>query len=481
MGRAMKGRGVRPAGELLTPAGFASKVSGGKWVCPPHLDLLNRKLLDLAARRTRRLIVSMPPRHGKSLMCSQYFPAWYLGLFPDHRFVISSYGGDFAAEWGAKVRDILAEHGKTYFGVEVDPLAAGAKWGIAKHEGGCRSVGIGGALTGGGADVLLIDDPIKDAEEALSETARRKVWDWWISTAKTRLEPGGCVCVIMTRWHSDDLVGRLVAGMESGGEQWEVVNLPALAEEDDPLGRAPGEALWPERYSVADLEAIRDGGGDQADISAFWFDSLYQGRPVPKSGGMFQVEWFADRFVTGAPSGSSRCRFWDMAASVKKGDWTVGVLMARDVEGVWYVEDVQRHRLAPGDRDTMMRKTAEKDRERYGHVLVRGEEEGGASGKTAALAFVKLMAGFDVGVLNSAGQGNKEARARAFASQCQYGNVRLVKAPWNAEYIKELIAFPFGKHDDQVDASSGSFNTLANIFETTVAPDPFARYRGRTA
>lgn len=215
----------------MTPAGFAHRVSGGKWVCPPHLDLLNRKLMGVATGEITRLLVTMPPRHGKSEFISKYFPAWYLGTFPDRRFVLTSYEADFAMSWGRKVRDLLQQHGESYFGITIRPdTTAANRWTIAGRAGGMDTSGVGGPLTGKGADVLVIDDPVKNAEEAGSETYRNKAWDWYTSTAYTRLEPGGAVILIQTRWHEDDLAGRILSQVGAGGEPWHVLSMPALSD-----------------------------------------------------------------------------------------------------------------------------------------------------------------------------------------------------------------------------------------------------------
>jgi predicted phage terminase large subunit-like protein len=455
--------------KALTPAGFAREASAGRWECPPHLELLNRKLVELAARRVEGLVVEMPPRHGKTLFGSNWFPAWYLGTFPDHQVILVSHGQDFAEEQSAKVQAIVAEHGKRYFGIEVDPrMTAASRWGIRQHAGGMRAVGIGGQLTGRGADLLVMDDLVRDSEDALSEASRRRNRDWLESTAFTRLEPGGVVVLSNTRWHEQDPAGLILAGEVGSHVRWEELRLPALAEDDDPLGRPPGEALWPARYPRAKLESIRASNEANAGASAYWWDALFQARPLPKSGGMFQAEWFEGaNLVTQVPLQADRVRYWDRAASHGKGDYTVGTLMACDGK-YWYVEDVIRGRWAEGDRDSIVRHAAESDDARYGRVAVRGEQEPGSSGKDAAAAFVRMLAKHDV--LCAPVTGSKETRARAYAAQCQFGNVKFLRgAPWLAEFVREHVGFPRGKHDDQIDSVAGAFNCLCDIGEEFAA------------
>lgn len=277
----------RIADLTAMPGLFAAHASGGRWRRAPHLQLLDRALFDVAAGRLKRLIVTMPPRHGKSQLISRYFPAWYLGAFPDRRIILASYAQTFASKWGRAARNVLDQHGADLFGVTVDRnVSAAVNWTIAGHEGGMITAGVGGAITGQGADLLLIDDPVKNAEEANSSVYRESTWDWWQSTAYTRLEPGGACVLVQTRWHVDDLAGRLIRDMGDGGEPWRVLNLPAIAEAGDELGRAPGAALWPERYGVEQLATIRQAIGTEN-----WL-SLYQQKPVLEGGDKIKSSWF---------------------------------------------------------------------------------------------------------------------------------------------------------------------------------------------
>src|SRR5258708_863622 len=230
---------------------------------------------QIRARSAQILVIEAPPRHGKSELISRYLPAWYLGLFPARRVMLVGYGAGFARSWGRKARSLLIEHGRDCFGVEVSTEErAASEWGLAGYEGGMVTAGVGGPLTGRGANLLIVDDPIKNAEEAVSQTIRDNHWDWWQSTASTRIEPGGCVIIIATRWHYDDLSGRLIHAAQTGeGSPVRRLRLPAIAEDGDPLGRAAGEALWPERWPRDRLEKIR------LEKDAAWWHAMYQQRP----------------------------------------------------------------------------------------------------------------------------------------------------------------------------------------------------------
>lgn len=262
-----------------------------------HLAFLDECIMQLLSERTASdstsvLIVSAPPRHGKSEFISKYLPAWYLGRHPDHRVILTSYADRLAKTFGRRVRELLEERA-SWFGLRgiADDVSAANDWQIAGHDGGMLTAGVGGPVTGRGADLLIVDDPIKNAEQAVSETVRQNQWDWFQSTAWTRLEPGGVCVVMMTRWHQEDLVGQLLkCGAEDLGARVIEIKLPAIAEENDMLGRAPGEPLWPERWSLAVLERRR------ALLDDYWWKCLYQQHP----GQFGRAEWpdayFAEPF-----------------------------------------------------------------------------------------------------------------------------------------------------------------------------------------
>lgn len=274
-----------------SPAGMAAVASRGRWRMAPHLDLLNRRLLqfarDVIARKSPRLMISMPPRHGKSELTSKHFPPWFLGHWPDCSVILCSYADAFAAEWGLKALQLFEEFGPGYFGVETNPRSRASNlWEIDGHAGGMRTAGVGSGVTGRGGDVLVIDDSIKDFEQANSEVYRRKAKDWWGSTFYTRLAPGGGILLMQTRWHEDDLPGYVLKlSEETGHDRWDVLNLPALAGPHDPLGRREGEPLWPDRFDREALARIR------SNMSEYWWSALYQGSPQPAEGGTFKRSW----------------------------------------------------------------------------------------------------------------------------------------------------------------------------------------------
>lgn len=255
---------------LQSPVDFAEVTSGGWYKRAAHLDVLNEYLLRCYRREIRRLMVLMPPRHSKSETCSHFLPDWWLVKEPDDNVILASFGQDWADHWGRQARDTLEEYGPA-FGVRVrDDSAAANRWQIEGRRGGMKVAGVGGSITGRGANVFLIDDPVKNAEEAWSSRIQERNAEWWRGTARTRLEPNGVVIVVMTRWHQNDLAGVLLSDTT---EPWTVLEMPALDER--------GKALWPERYPVQDLRNI------QATVGEYYWQAEYQQKPQLPEGFLY--------------------------------------------------------------------------------------------------------------------------------------------------------------------------------------------------
>lgn len=459
------------------PSGLAFVGSRAKWRPAPHLDLLTKKLVALEQRRITRLFVEMPPRHGKSNLCSHFFPAWYLGRHPDHNVMLASYQGTFAQLWGERARDVLVEYGPEVFGIRPhSQRKAASDWRIAGHLGRMRCTGVTGGITGRGADLLIIDDPIKDAVEASSEIYRERTWDWYTSTARTRMEPGGIIIVIQTRWHQEDLIGRLRRQATLGGEQWDSVTLPALAEDGDLLGRAPGEALWPERFTAEQLLAIKNG------MPSHWWNALFQQRPTPPGGALAKTVWFP--VVHALPPNLRRCRFWDIGGDAKKGtgdpDWTVGALVARSPDGRFFIEDIIRVQYTSADVEKLIVQTAHTD----GHdVPIREEQEGGSSGLAIINQRKRALAGFNYSGQRPLG---KPGGWTPMLIQAEVGNVFMFhdrgckcgsmgrgEPGWNAKFLAEVADAPHGSHDDQLDGVAGAMHYLSQV-DPTPASDIFS-------
>lgn len=440
----------------------------------PQNVLLCEKLDAVERGEIKRLIVSMPPRHGKSELTSKRFPAYYLGRHPTRQVMTASYGADLAQGFGRDVRNIVAsqEFGRLFpeVGLAKDS-AAKDKWHTTKG-GVYVAAGVGGALTGRGAHLALIDDPVKDRQDADSDTIRENVWDWYRSVLRTRLMPGGAIVLVLTRWHPDDLAGRLIDEMKAGtGEQWEVLSLPALADSPlDPLGRTIGEPLWPKAFGKDALSQIEKAIGPRE------WSALFQQEPTPGEGNLFKTANIG--VIDAAPIGGRIVRRWDLAATKQIGtrdpDWTVGVKMLRTLEDRYVVLDVCRLRGAPEEVERAIINTAAQDGRGVEIVL---PEDPGQAGKSQVAYMTQKLAGYTVFSVRETG--DKATRAAPFASQVNVGNVSMVRAPWNAALIEEMRQFPAGSHDDQVDAGSGAFEALAP--QVTKMPDfsQFASYKRR--
>lgn len=449
---------------LATPVGTAWLLSRGRYVVARHLLLLNLYLVALAMRRIERLLILMPPRHGKSETTSLWFSTWYLHRFPRHMIRLASYGAEYASELGGKVRDRVREHGRA-LGLQIRKDASD-NWTLTTG-GGMTTAGMGGPLTGRGADLFLIDDPIKNDKEARSQGIRDDHWEWLTSTAISRLEPGGVMGVIMTHWHHDDIAGRLLAG-KMGGEPWTILRLPAIADADEPtwpvgLGRARGEPLWPERFGRRAL-ALR-----RASMSTYWWSALYQQQPQQDEGTIFKRAWFRYFQVRSAAAGDVYRLFavdgtWrDVPAWVGFRFATVDVAASQQttadyfVTAIWHAIPNPTSVLYPYD---LLLIHVYRDRlegpDQQAALLTLWREFGlqrvhiESSGYQLSLVQTAMRDGLPAEPLSA--HKDKIARAMDASPMVKFGQVyHRHGAPWLAQWEDELVKFPTGAHDDQVD------------------------------
>lgn len=429
------------AAELWREAGATP------WIPAKHLLLLSEWIVDLAAGRRERAIIEKPPRHGKSEITSFWTPLWYLANFPDRRVILASYEADFAASWGRRVRNAIEAIGPRLGLKLAGDSSAANRWEVATG-GGMFTTGIGGPLTGKGAHLLIIDDPVKNSEEAHSETIQNRNWEWWQSTARTRLEPQGAAVVVQTRWDQNDLAGRLLSDAASGGEQWDELRLPAVAEEGDQLGRAIGEPLWPERYDAEALKAIRRAVGERV------WNALYQQRPSPLEGSIFKRGWWKYYKVLPADVRPA-CQSWDCAfKDLRTSDYVVGQVWGqRGAE--YFLLDRIKDRL---DFTATLHAIRQMTAKHPGAALKLIEDKANGS------AVISVLTKDVPGIVAVNPEGGKEARAGAIAPLVEAGNVWLPDptiAPWVGDFVEECAAFPNGAHDDQVDAMSQALLRLA--------------------
>jgi predicted phage terminase large subunit-like protein len=396
-----------------------------------------------------RLMVLMPPGSAKSTYVSVLFPAWWLHCRPGSAVIASCHTAALAEHFGRRVRRLVTDHREALgYGIASDDRAAG-RWSTTAG-GSYFAAGVRGPITGRRADLAVIDDPVKSHAEADSATHRDHVWDWYRSDLLTRLRPGGRLVLVMTRWHPDDLGGRL----QETDPGWTVLRLPALADAtDDPLGREVGAPLWPEWEDDAALARRRTQVG-----SRVW-SALYQQSPRQDEGALFRLGRVD--LVEAAPADLRCVRAWDLAATAagdgRDPDWTVGLKLGRDAAGRYVVLDVVRLRGGPHEVEETIVATAHRDGR---EVRVGLPQDPGQAGKHQVAWLTGRLAGYRV--VASAETGAKLTRALPVAAQAEAGNLALLQGGWNRALIDELRDFPNGRHDDQVDALSRAFTMLAS-------------------
>ena len=547
----------QPSLQLCNFQAWLKRVSPGmKWDWR-HQQLIYRYLEAITRGESKRLMIFLPPRHGKSELVTVRYTAWRMQQDPKMNVILGSYNQRLANRFSRKVRRVLAEaEGRSCEVAELrsyeansgsltsqprnsatSPLSpqprnsatpqlsryanSESEW-ETRMGGGLRAVGVGGGVTGFGADLIVIDDPVKSRAEAESETFRDNVWEWFNDDIYTRLEPNGAIILIQTRWHEDDLAGRLLKEMCHGGEYWDVLALPALAEAQkdkgerikdeektpssppyeggvaaasadgvvlpsvhsmpsvvdlkslttehteqntekdsassalsafniscDLLGRAPGEALCPERYDEEALEKLR------RKLGSYSFSALFQQRPTPAEGGIFKRKWFA-KIVDHAPPNLPWKRGWDLAVSTRTdADFTASFRCAFDPTGNLYIADGIRLRLEFPDQRRLMidRLMNERNTEHGVELAIHGQaiiQDLRRVPQIRSAAFRGVRVATD-----------KITRALPWAALAEEGRVILVRGPWNQDFIQEAANFPRSPHDDQIDAVSIAVKMLS--------------------
>jgi predicted phage terminase large subunit-like protein len=415
-----------------------------------HHRLLISELEAVDRGDNDRLMVFMPPGHAKTFYSSILFPAWFLRI-AGRNVIGASYNSEFAEnDVSSPILRLIQENGPVLdYGLRTD----NRKIWRTTNRGVYRAAGATSGITGRRADLFVIDDPIKGRIQADSETYRNQVWNWYRAEVITRLKPGARVILILTRWHEDDLAGRLLEAEKAGADKWRVIKLPAIAEtDDDPLGRSKGDALWPEWEDVEHLQRKRASVGERE------WAALFQQRPAPLEGALFKIA--AIGVVPARPAGGVSVRAWDLAATKQVGtanpDWTVGLLLNRSPEGRYTVCDVVRVRGGPDDVRAAIVNTAAVDGEA---IQISLPQDPGQAGKVQVLDLTRALTGYRVG--SSPETGDKSTRAAPVASQANVGNLSIVKSDiWNRVFLDELGGFPSAAKDDQVDALSRAFSVI---------------------
>ena len=451
-----------------TPLDLACAIDP-RTVRTPALELIARAVADALTGHEARLVISVPPQEGKSTLATKTGALWALQRNPDARIGIVSYAQSLAETFGRDIRNWVqtnnGDEGSLDLGIRIArDNGAARRWTLEGHRGGVTCVGVGSGLTGRPLDGLIIDDPLADAEQAESQYYRDKVWDWWQAVGATRLAPGGFVILILTRWHEDDLAGRFQAAED--GHLWKVINIPALADhkpdagETDPLGRAPGEWLQSARgRSVEQWEAVRVRSGSRV------FNALYQGRPSPDVGNVWQRPWwrrYTERLwriedgVTYRAIGMDEVIMsWDMAfKDTKSSDYVVGQVWGRRGAEVFLLDQIH-------DRLTFTETVAAFQRmvKKWPDATTKLVED-----KANGTAVIDQLRKKIPGIVPENPTDSKYGRATSVAPFIEAGNVSLPEdniALFNVGgFIDEAAAFPNGAHDDQVDGASQALRRL---------------------
>jgi len=476
---------TRGIGMPLSPVAQAKEIDP-RFAIRPHLDLLGERIAEnvraVERGRNRMVCVSMPPRAGKSTLISVYTPLWLLRRHPEWQIISASYEGGLPAGWARHVRRLI--EADPNLGVALAPDGgAGSRWSTIEG-GGLYSTSVRGALTGRGARVLLIDDPVRDFVEAHSLVMRQNLWDWWLNVAQTRLEPPYLVVVVMTRWHEDDMIGRLLSeDYEGDPRQWERISLPALAEADDPLGRGEGEPLLSPLLTEDRNAAIDRWLDVKRSVGTYTFSAMYQQRPAPAKGAIFDSGWWRfwtmnseratedGRVVYLDPSKLTGGRWvdsWDMAfkGRVKDtggGGYVVGQRWVRQGDNRYLIAQ-QRGRWSFVESIAAMRRWAIADNPGLspcGHLVHERLIEEAANGA----AIIDTLSDSISGIKPIIASLGKEVRAHAVTPEIESGNVYLPHPAdpgngWVNDYLSELRNFPNDVADDQVDATTQALAVL---------------------
>lgn len=408
---------------------------------------------DLIAGNRPKLVIQAPPQHGKSVQIIDFI-AWLAGKNPDWRTIYTSFSDRLGIRANLRLQRLYDSelYGEVFPATGINKSNSVTVSGqylrnreileYVGQEGFFRNTTVRGSITGESLDIGVIDDPIRGRQDANSEAVRDAAWDWFTDDFFTRFSENAGLLAILTRWHIDDPIGRLIARYP----EVKVLSYPAIAEQDEPH-RKTGEALFPEHKSLEFLLERK-----QVMSSSNWL-ALYQQRPTAAEGNLFKPEKL--EIVDAIPAGTRFARGWDFASTAGGGDWTVGGKLGVTPGGRWIIADIERFQGGPETVESSLLNTSRRD---GSASRIRIPQDPGQAGKSQAANFTKLLASF--GVTAKPVSGDKVTRAEPLAAQVNVGNVMMLRAEWNAALIDEMRVFPNGTHDDQVDALSDAFDEL---------------------
>lgn len=433
------------------PHRFAKRVSGGEWIPWDYLEKISREIAIAVFNGRGRLIIEIPPRHGKSSLVSHYTPAWFLNLWPQRSVILTTYEADFAASWGRKVRDLIEATPEIRVRVRQESSAA-HRW-ETTAGGGMITAGAGGPIMGRGGNLLIVDDPFKNWQEAQSATIRERIINWFNSTFYTRAEPGATIIVLTTRWHEADLAGYLE---NTHRDSWQVIKYPALAEANDPLNRPEGEPLCPARFDKKALLDIKEA------LGSYLWAGLYQQRPAPAEGGIWRAEWW--KYYTEPPKFNLLVQSWDTAFKKgKRSSRSCCETWGRTETG-YYLLHVWKDKVEYPELKQQV--IALHDKWKPAAVLV--EDEASGQSLTQDLKKGTRIPAKPVKVHEA----DKVTRARLVSPLAEAGKVYLPeRAQWLADFLDEAHSFPNSEYKDQVDAMSQALDYMRG----GMGPEPRVR------
>lgn len=398
------------------------------------------KLEQVEKGKITKLMIFCPPRHGKTEITSVRFPAWSLGKNPDRRIILASYAASLSHNFSRQVRDLVEEiKYQCVFGIKTKEDSRSAEnWNIDGHKGGMLSAGVGGAITGYGADIFIIDDPVKNKEEAESKIYREKTWDWYQSVVRTRLEPDAAQIIILTRWHKEDLAGKIL----SEQDDWEVINMPAIAGKNDILKREEGQALWRKRYNEVKLKKT------EKDVGSRVWAALYDGNPQDTKSQIIQRDWI--QWYDMLPHGCIRGGGIDTATSKKDtGNFSSLVDICRDNDGYLYCDDVFLDKVSV--KTLSVHVVNQHNLKRY--VQIKIEENAAGEAIKQRIEEEGRMEKIYPPVIGFKTSTDKTIRVMEFQPLIESGTLKFNRNnPRVAALVDHLIDFPQGKIDDDVDA-----------------------------
>jgi predicted phage terminase large subunit-like protein len=425
-------------------------------------------VLSDGQRGIKQAMIFMPPRHGKTRSVSRLFPPWLLACNPAISIIMASYGALLAARNSRSVRNLiqLDTYQQQFPYVQIsEDTASKSEWDTTA-DGGVIAAGVGGGITGHGAKLAIIDDVVKSRAVAESEVYRERAIDWYTNDLLTRVEePGGAIVLMMTRWHAADLAGYL---LDNEPDKWHILSLPAIAGDDDAIGRESGTALWPERYPLSVLEDRREKMGEYA------FNSVYQQSPLPSKGGLFDTGKI--EIIDHIPECTEIVRFYDLAVTAKKhSDYTAAPKLGVLRDETLVILDMYRVQKVMPDVEADIIQNAAIDGR---GIRIRMEAEKAGIVQLDYLLRRPELRGYTLDA--KAPVGDKYTRAQPFASRVNAGKVKMLRGIWNRALLDEMAVFPMGAHDDQIDALSGAYEMLVNspILEYSNTTQFYHDYRG---